>query len=133
MSGFEHINPEGAFDPSQIYTHVVVPPPGRTVFIAGQWGGDSEGRLVDGGFAAQVSRAFENVQTQLAAAGIGPAQVTKLTHYVVDLDQDKRTALHGVVGSIWPTDKPASTLLGISRLARDGMMYEVDVQAVLPD
>lgn len=133
MSTFQHINPEGAFDPSQIYTHIVVPPPGRVVFFAGQWGGDLEGRLVDGGFEAQVARAFTNVQTHLAAAGISPSQVTKLTHYVVDLDQDKRTALHGQVGSIWAADKPASTLLGVSRLARDGMLYEVDVNAVIPD
>ena len=59
--------------------------------------------------------------------------MTKLTHYVVDLDQDRRSALHAVVGGIWPTDKPASTLLGVAGLARDGMFYEVDVQAVLPD
>lgn len=133
MTGFRHLNPDGVFDPSAIYSHVVIPPPGRVVFFAGQWGGDGEGTLADGGFAAQVAQAFRNVQVQLAAAGIGPGQVTKLTHYVVDLDQDKRSALHGVVGSIWPTDKPASTLLGVARLARDGMWYEVDVQAVIPD
>lgn len=133
MAEFRHINPDGVFDPSAIYSHVVIPPPGRVVFFAGQWGGDTEGLLVGGGFAAQVEQAFWNVQTQLSAAGIGPAQVTKLTHYVVDLDQAKRSALHGVVGSIWPIDKPAATLLGVARLARDGMWYEVDVQAVIPD
>ncbi len=133
MSAFRHINPEGVFDPSRIYSHIVVPPPGRVVFFAGQWGADEEGTLVDGGFEAQVARAFANVQTQLAAAGIGPEQVGKLTHYVVDLDQDKRAALHHQVGAIWPIDKPAATLLGVSRLARDGMFYEVDVQAVIPD
>ena len=88
---------------------------------------------MEGGFAAQVERSFVNVRTQLAAAGIGPGQVTKLTHYVVGLDQDKRSVLHGEVGKLWPTDKPASTLLGVDRLARDGMYYEVDVQAVIPD
>ena len=133
MTQFQHINPDGVFDPSAIYTHVVIPPPGRVVFLSGQWGGATDGVLVDGGFAAQVEQAFRNVRMQLDAAGIGPGQVTKLTHYVVDLDQDKRSALHGVVGSIWPIDKPASTLLGVARLARDGMWYEVDVQAVIPD
>ncbi len=133
MSRFQHINPEEVFDPSHIYSHIVIPPPGRVVFFAGQWGGDVEGKLVEGGFTAQVERAYENVQSHLAAAGIGPAQVTKLTHYVVDLDQEKRSALHGQVGTIWPVDKPAATLLGVARLARDGMMYEVDVQAVIPD
>jgi enamine deaminase RidA (YjgF/YER057c/UK114 family) len=133
MNQFQHINPDGVFDPSHIYSHIVIPPPGRIAFFAGQWGGDVDGNLVEGGFAAQVARAFENVRTQLATAGIGPAQVTKLTHYVVGLDPERRSALHGEVGTIWPVDKPASTLLGIERLARDGMFYEVDVQAVIPD
>ncbi len=133
MSEFRHINPDGAFDPSRIYSHIVVPPPGRVVFLAGQWGGDLDGSLVDGGFEAQVIRAFENAQTHLAATGIGPAEVTKLTHYVVDLDQEKRSIIHGVAGKIWPVDKPAATLLGVARLAREGMLYEVDVQAVIPD
>ncbi len=133
MSLFQHINPDGVFDPSRIYSHIVIPPPGRVVFIAGQWGGDLDGALVEGGFEAQVARAFENVRTQLAATGIGPAQVTKLIHYVVDLDEDKRSILHGVAGGIWPVDKPAATLLGVARLAREGMLYEVDVHAVIPD
>jgi len=133
MSEFKHINPPGVFDPSAIYSHIVVPPPGRTVFFSGQWGGDIDGGLVEGGFAAQVQRAYANVQTHLAALGISPAHVTKLTHYVVGLDQDKRAALHTATGSIWPDSKPASTLLGVERLARDGMLYEVDVQAIIPD
>jgi enamine deaminase RidA (YjgF/YER057c/UK114 family) len=133
VSEFQHLNPDGVFDPSHIYSHIVVPPAGRVVFFSGQWGGDPQGRLVEGGFEAQVRRAYANVHTQLAAVGIGPAQVTKVTHYVVDLDQDKRAVLHTAGGEIWPADKPASTLLGVSRLARDDMLYEIDVQAVIPD
>jgi enamine deaminase RidA (YjgF/YER057c/UK114 family) len=133
VSEFRHINPEGIFDPSAIYTHIVVPPPGRAIFVAGQWGADAEGRLVDGGFTAQVAQAFANVRANLAAVGIGPAQVAKLTHYVIDLDEEKRSELHRYVGTIWPGPRPASTLLGVTRLARAEMLYEVDVQAVIPE
>lgn len=133
MKELQHINPGGVFDPSAIYTHIVIPPPGRTVFLAGQWGGDREGVLVGGGFSAQVEQALANVQALLAEIGIGPAQVAKLTHYVVGLDGDRRAALHRQVGTIWPGDRPASTLLGVSALARPDMLYEVDVQAVIPD
>jgi enamine deaminase RidA (YjgF/YER057c/UK114 family) len=121
------------FDPSRIYTHIVIPPPGRVVFLAGQWGALSDGDLIDGGFDAQVAQAYSNVLTNLSAAGIGPGEVTKLTHYVVDLDQERRATLHSHVGTIWRKDKPASTLLGVRSLAREGMFYEVDVQAVIPD
>lgn len=133
MEEIRHINPEGIFDPSAIYTHIVVPPPGRVVFMAGQWGADAGGRLVEGGFVAQVARAFANVQSNLTAVGIGPAQVTKLTHYVIDLDEQRRSELHRHVGTIWPSQRPASTLLGVNRLARADMLYEVDVHAIIPD
>jgi len=133
MTDFQHINPDGVFDPSAIYSHVVLPPPGRAVFFAGQWGADIRGSLVAGGFAAQVVRALANVGVQLRAVGIGPEHVTKLTHFVVGLDQEKRAVLHGAVGDMWPHDRPAATLLGVERLAREGMEYEVDVQAVVPD
>ena len=133
MTEFRHINTDGVFDPSSIYTHVVIPPPGRLVFLAGQWGANADGALVSGGFGEQVAQSFANVQIHLAALGIGPAHVVKVTHYVVDLDQEKRAAIHGVAGTIWPVDKPAATLLGVSRLARDEMLYEVDVQAIIPD
>jgi enamine deaminase RidA (YjgF/YER057c/UK114 family) len=133
MNELRHLNPDGVVDRSENYSHVVIPPPGRVVFLAGQWGGDEEGRLVAGGFAAQVAQAYANVRILLAAAGIGPPQVTKLTHYVVDMDDARRAALRTVVGGIWPGAKPAGTLLGVVRLAREGMLYEVDVQAVIPD
>ena len=132
MGNFQYINSEGVFDPSRIYSHIVVPPSGRTIFLAGQWGADESGLVVDGGFPAQVSRAFANVQIHLAGLGIGPGHVLKLTHYVVGLDQEKRATIHDVAGGIWPIDKPASTLLGVSCLARDDMLYEVDVQALIP-
>lgn len=133
MSGFQHINPEAIFDPSEIYTHIVIPPPGRVVFFAGQWGGSGDGSLIDGGFEAQVGQAFSNVLANLSAAGIGPSEVTKLTHYVVDLNQERRAALHRLVGTIWSQDRPAATLLGVQSLAREGMSYEVDVHAVIPE
>ncbi len=133
MVELQHINPDGVFDPSPIYTHIVIPPPGRPLYLAGQWGGDGSGRLVEGGFAAQVDQAFRNVQAHLAAVGLGPQHVAKLTHYVVGLDADKRAALHAHMGMIWSEARPAATLLGIARLAREGMLYEVDVQAIIPD
>jgi 2-iminobutanoate/2-iminopropanoate deaminase len=133
MKEFQHLNTPGVFDPSAIYSHVVIPPAGRTVFLAGQWGAVPDGAMVDGGFGEQVTQAFSNVQIHLAALGIGPGHVLKLTHYVVDLNQEKRAVLHAAASKIWPVDKPGSTLLGVACLARDEMMYEVDVQAVIPD
>jgi enamine deaminase RidA (YjgF/YER057c/UK114 family) len=133
MDEMRFLNPDGVFDPSPLYSHVVVPPPGRPVFLAGQWGGDRDGNLVPGGFAAQVEQAYANVMVQLEAVGLGPEHVAKLIHYVVDLDGDKRAEMHARVGAVWTGLRPASTLLGVAALAREGMLYEVDVAAVLPE
>lgn len=133
MAGLEFINPDGLPDMSAIYTHVVVPPVGaRPLFIAGQWAANEGGELAAEEFGAQVDATFRNVAVLLDSLGIGREQVAKLTHFVVDLDTERRAELHKRVGAIWPRNRPASTLLGVSALARPGMLYEVDISAVLP-
>ncbi len=127
------INPEDMHDPSRIYTHVAVAPPGRTVYLAGQYGAAADGSAVSAVFAEQVDEALANVRRALDAARAAPRHVTKITHYVVDLDADKRAVLQGAVARMWPPPKPPSTLLGVARLARPDMAYEIDVVAVIPD
>jgi enamine deaminase RidA (YjgF/YER057c/UK114 family) len=134
VAGLEFINPEGLCDLSHIYTHVVVGPAGaRPVFIAGQWAFDANGELAADDFGGQVDATFRNVAILLDSLGIGREQVAKLTHYVVGLDQTSRAELAKRVAAIWPGNRPASTLLGVAGLAVEGMRYEVDITAVLPD
>jgi enamine deaminase RidA (YjgF/YER057c/UK114 family) len=55
------------------------------VFIAGQEPEDAQGRLVGpGDLAAQARQVFANLGRALAASGARPAQVVKITIYVVD-------------------------------------------------
>lgn len=133
MAETAFINPKGMHDPSRIYTHVAVAPPGRTVYLAGQYGAASDGSVVSPAFADQVAEAHANVRRALDAAGADAAQVTKITHYVVALDADRRATLQAAVAKMWPARKPPSTLLGVARLARPDMLYEIDVVAVIPD
>ena len=127
------INPEGVFDPSPIYSHVAIAPPGRVAFFAGQWGASVDGTLVSEEFEPQVAQALANVRAVLAGAGLEPRHVARVTHYVVGLDDERRASLHRQMGATWAGSRPASTLLGVARLAREGMLYEIDIAAVLPD
>jgi len=133
VTGLEFVNPEGLWDPSRIYTHIVVPSPDtRPVLISGQWAFDADGVLAAEDFEGQVDQTFRNVAVLLDSLGIGREQVAKLSHYVVGLGDERRAALAGRVAAIWPDHRPASTLLGVSALAQPGMLYEVDITAVLP-
>src|SRR5215831_15630967 len=77
-------NPTGIAKPGG-YTHVVEAiGPGRIVYIAGQLGLKPDGAIA-GDFRAQVTQAFENLKTALAAVGATFNDVVKLNNYLVDI------------------------------------------------
>jgi enamine deaminase RidA (YjgF/YER057c/UK114 family) len=129
----EHIQPDGLNDPRRVYTHVVAAGnPGTVVFISGQYGADVDGNLVSDEFEGQMRRALSNLEHALAGAGARPEHVTKVTHFIVDHDMDKLVSLRAEMDALFGDTKPASTLLGVARLALDGMLYEIEATAVLP-
>ncbi|MGH6983600.1 MAG: RidA family protein [Stellaceae bacterium] len=128
------VNPPGLFKIPGL-THVVESAgPGRMVFVSGQLGLDSAGRIVGapGDFLAQATQAFENLKSALAAVGGGMEHVVKLTNYVVDMP--RHFALFRQVRDRYVSgdNPPASTLVQVVRLAGDGPLFEVDAIAVLP-
>lgn len=127
------LNPEDLFDPRPFgFSHVMVTPPGRMVFVAGQGGEDRTGTLAEG-FTAQVRQAFSNLARALAAAGAQPRHVAKVTTYIVDHDETKLAPLTEAVQALFGDDLPAQTLVPVPRLALDGMLFEVDAMAVITD
>ncbi len=68
-TGTRYLNPKGLVTPTG-YTHVVVAPDGRTVYIAGQVAFGSTGKVVgEGDFAAQAEPVFRNLELALAILG----------------------------------------------------------------
>lgn len=130
----QYINPTGLYDPSvNGYTHAIVVPPGATmIYIAGQGGEDENGNLVDD-FAEQLKQAFANLRVALSAAGAGPEHVVKLTSLVVEHDESKVQLLASEVLGIWGEQTPVHTLIPVPRLALDGMLFEVDAIAAIPN
>ena len=131
-SNLRFANPPGMSKPPS-YSHVVeVTGPGRTVYLAGQTGGDANGKVAEG-IRAQTTQVLENIKTALAFAGGVFEHVVKITSYLVDLERDGAT-FREVRGSYFPNKAalPASTLLQVSRLANPAYLVEIDVVAVLP-
>jgi enamine deaminase RidA (YjgF/YER057c/UK114 family) len=125
-----YINPPGLVKPNG-YTHVVVAPDGRTVYVAGQVAFDSTGQLIGAGdFRAQAEQVFENLRRALASVGGSLDDVVKTTTFVTDPKQVPvlRELRAKSLGSAHP---PANTLVVVSALARAGLLIEIEAVAVM--
>ncbi len=127
----EFVNPRGLTVP-QSYTQVVTARGGKTIFVAGQVAFDEAGRLVGpGDLRAQTGQVYQNLKTALAAAGATFADVVKLTTYVVGYKPEDRLTINEVRNKYVLPHPPASTLVGVSALAMEGLLIEVEAIAVI--
>jgi enamine deaminase RidA (YjgF/YER057c/UK114 family) len=129
------LNPPGLYDATQNgYSHIAVAPPkSTTVYISGQFGSDENGNLVSDDFEEQLKRAFVNLRIALAAVGARPEDVAKTTVLIVNYSQDKLPPLGAEIAALWGNKPPANTLIPVPRLALDGMLFEIDAVAVIPE
>ena len=132
--GLERLSPAG-LSKAAAYTQVVVAQGRRMIFVAGQVSIDAAGKLVaPGDFAGQVKQVFANLRTALDGAGATPADVTKITIYIVGYKPEQRPLLGEARSAIFgPATLPASTLVGVQALAEPGFLIEVEAIAVVDE
>lgn len=130
----QFINPNGLYDPTPNgYSHIAIAPPdSKIIYISGQGGEDENGNL-SADFAVQLKQAFTNLHIALDAIGVHPKQVVKLTTLVVEHNESKLQQLGAEVKTIWGEQTPTQTLIPVPRLALDGMLFEVDAVAAIPN
>ncbi len=136
--------PPGGFDPVATryinpgtlaalpgFTHAVRV--GSTVYVSGEVALDSTGQLVGpGDLGAQAAQAFANLATVLRIAGAVPADVVKLTVYVVNASpRDAQLIREAAPDFFPPRNPPAGTVVGIQSLPREGLLIAVDATAVV--
>lgn len=128
----QFIHPEGLARPGT-YTPVVTARGGKTIWIAGQVPQDAAGELVGrGDLPAQVEQVYRNLQSALAGAGATFDDVVKLNVYVVGYKPEHRDLLNQVRSRYVSKDNPpASTLIGVQALAREGFLVEIEAVAVI--
>lgn len=123
-------DPDSIHAPLGPYSHQVeTAGPARLLAIAGQIGMDSDGQVsID--VAAQFETALRNVVHNLEAAEMTPADLTKLTLYLTEeLEAPERgRVLQAVLGG----ERPAMTLVYVSRLAAPHLKAEVEAWAAQP-
>ncbi len=114
------------------YTHVVeATGPGRTIYISGQVGITPDGKIADD-FRAQAVQSVENLKNALAAVGAGLEHVVKITAYFVDISD--LAVFREIRNSTFDIKTPpAATAVQIGKLARDGLLFEIEAIAVVPE
>jgi enamine deaminase RidA (YjgF/YER057c/UK114 family) len=126
----ERTNAPGLSQPPG-YSHVVVASGSRLVTTAGAVPLDEEGNLVGAGdLLVQARKTLKNLASALEAVGTTGRDVIKLTIYVV---AGGRADLGSVWGAVQESNLAgaASTLLGVSMLAVEGQLVEIEAIAVL--
>jgi enamine deaminase RidA (YjgF/YER057c/UK114 family) len=126
----ERTNAPGLSQPPG-YSHVVVASGSRLVTTAGAVPLDAEGNLVGADdLLLQARQTLENLALALEAVGATPQDVIKITVYVV---ASERADLSAVWVAVQESDMAgaASTLLGVSMLAIEGQLVEIEAIAVL--
>lgn len=101
----------------------------RVLVCAGQTSVDANGApLNEGDMLAQVKQAMENLGAVLKKAGMDYSNVVRLNFYTTDVD--KFFGASGAIQEMMGGNKPASTLLGVARLAFPPLMIEIEATAV---
>src|SRR6516165_4347040 len=85
-----------------------------------------------GDFRAQAAQAFENLKLGLAAVGASFDHVVKVTVYFTDM-ANLQAYLEVCDRYVNTKAPPASTAVQISKLARDGALFEIEAIAVVPE
>ncbi|MGW1955744.1 RidA family protein [Streptomyces sp. NPDC001920] len=103
----------------------------RTLYCSGQTAMSDAGRpLHDGDLAAQLALSLDNLEAVLGAAGMSLANLVRLNVYTTDVDL--LFPDYGVLASRLAAAgaAPATTMLGVTRLAVPGQMVELEGTAV---
>jgi len=101
---------------------------GSTLYLSGQIGTDSTGRLVAGGIGPETRQTMENIRDVLARTGSSLDRVVKCT--VMMADMAEWPAMNAIYTTYFPTHKPARSALGANGLAL-GARVEIECIATI--
>ena len=125
----QRFNPAGVPIPGSNYSQGVIHQShGKRLVIAGQVGARVDGSVVED-LGAQIELAFANFMTVLAAAGMGPEHLVKITAYAVS--PEALLLYRAARDAAFKGHAPASTYVQVAGLASPDFLFEVDGEALL--
>lgn len=128
MTKIERLMVPGQGAPISHFCHVVRA--GNLIWLSGAVGVRADGTVpVD--TVEQFEAALANIDACLRAAGGAPEHIVKVNLYLIDVND--RARINPVRQRYFGAHRPASTLVGVTALARPAFKIEIEAQAVLPE
>lgn len=125
------INPS-EIHPAPGFSHVTVAKTGKVAYVAGQVALAPDFSIIGvGDLAEQTRAAMRNVEVALASVGASWQDVARRTIYTLAPTEYEiiTAAIEDVQGS---QDHPSQTIVGVTGLAVEGLLIEIEVTAHLP-
>lgn len=124
------LNPPSISAPLGAYTHgIEVAPGARLIHVSGQVGMRADGSVAEG-IEGQLECAWQNIFAILAASGMGPADVVKVTTYLTRPEDFK---VHPRIRAKYLGEaRPTATAVCVSALAAPEFLCEIEVIAAKP-
>jgi 2-iminobutanoate/2-iminopropanoate deaminase len=104
--------------------------PGRVVYVSGNVGFGSDGKVVAGGLGAEATATFDNIERTLRAAGADFSQIVRITAFITNLDE--YPAYAAVRAERFGDQLPASATVQVAGLLV-GAHIEIDAIAFVPE
>lgn len=128
-----HLNPHVVSNPGGLYSQLVKVDVGDATFLylAGQVAEDKDGNVIgEGNMEAQAEQIYKNIAAILATEDARLSDIVRATTYITDMSQ--RSVVSAIRKRLFPVNPPATSLVGVSALAGDEWLIEVEVTAVIP-
>jgi len=107
---------------------------GRTIWTGGLVGWDAQGRFPDG-LTAQCAQTFANVLAVLGEGGGGPADLVRMTWYIVSRDAylAEASAIGSAYRAAFGKHFPAMAVVQVVALIEAAALVEIEATAVVRD
>ena len=130
-----HLNPPELADWSDTFSQVVVVQTGetKTIYVSGQVSVDANKNIIGSGdLGRQAEVALQNLSQALGSAAATPADIVRLGIYIKDYKPEQAAVISLALQKLFVAGRmPSSTWLGVSSLALDGLLIEIEATAVL--
>ena len=102
------------------------------LFVSGKVGVRPDGTLAGRTMREQTQQTLENIREVLQREGATMDDIVRVRVYVTQVDAASLRDIHDVRSKFWTAGKyPASTLVRVDQLIRDGALIEIDADAVI--
>jgi len=128
QNGRIHASSGSKWEPKMGYSRAVRA--GNLIFVTGSVGINSDGTY-PATLSGQAERSIEIVLAAISALGGKPTDVVRTRIYTTNISQWEQVAQ--VHGKVFGDIRPATTIVGISRLIDDAAMIEIEADAVILD